>query len=93
MLIDYFESGIIIGLILALVLGLFRVFRGPGDADRLISVMLVGTSAIAIFLVLGNRQNDTSIFDIALVFALLAPISTIGFLVRGQKSAPDTEID
>ena len=42
--------------ILAMVaLGLFRVLRGPADADRMMAAQLLGTGGIAVVLLLGAR--------------------------------------
>jgi multisubunit Na+/H+ antiporter MnhF subunit len=46
--------------ILAMVaLGLVRVLRGPGDADRMMAAQLLGTGGIAAVLLLGARPART----------------------------------
>ena len=43
-----------LGVILAmLALGLVRILRGPGEADRMMAAQLIGTGGIAALLLLG----------------------------------------
>lgn len=67
--------------ILAMVaLGLVRALRGPGDADRLLSVQLLGTGAIAALLLFGVPSGDSAAVDVALTLALLAAFASIAFV-------------
>jgi multicomponent Na+:H+ antiporter subunit F len=67
--------------ILAMVaLGLLRALRGPRDADRLLSVQLLGTGAIAALLLYGVPSGDSSAVDVALTLALLAAFASIAFV-------------
>ena len=58
--------------LLTLVLGLWRVLRGPRQVDRLLVVQLFGTSGTALLLVLADWQSLAALRDAALVLALLA---------------------
>lgn len=64
----------------AVAAGLWRVLRGPGDADRMMAVQLLGTGGIAALLLLGVAVGEGSVVDLALVMALLAPFATIAFV-------------
>lgn len=44
-------------LLLTLIIGLWRVLRGPGRVDRLLVVQLFGTSGTALLLVLAQWQG------------------------------------
>ena len=44
-------------LLLTLIIGLWRVLRGPGRVDRLLVVQLFGTSGTALLLVLAQLQG------------------------------------
>lgn len=69
-------------LVLATVaLGLFRVLRGPGDADRVMAAQLVGTGGIALLLLVGSAAGLAGTRDVALVMALLAGLASVAFVV------------
>jgi multicomponent Na+:H+ antiporter subunit F len=72
-----------LGLILAmLALGLIRVLRGPGEADRMMAAQLVGTGGIAALLLLGAVTGVPAV-DVALTVALLATFASIAFVKKG----------
>jgi multicomponent Na+:H+ antiporter subunit F len=73
--------------VLAMVaLGLIRILRGPGDADRMMAAQLLGTGGIAILLLLGTATGEAATIDVALTLALLAAFASFAF-VKAQ-SAP-----
>lgn len=61
-------------LVLTLLTGLFRALRGPSLADRLTSVLLLGTGGVALLFILSIALPDTALIDVALVLALLAAV-------------------
>lgn len=61
-------------LLLSVGAGLWRVWRGPTQADRLLAVQLFGTSGAAILMLLAQSQNKSALLDAALVLALLAAV-------------------
>ena len=73
--------------VLAMVaLGLIRILRGPGDADRMMAAQLLGTGGIATLLLLGTATGEAAAIDVALTLALLAAFASFAF-VKAQ-SAP-----
>lgn len=70
-------------LLLSLALGLWRVWRGPSQADRMLSAQLFGTTGIAILLLLAEAMATAALRDIALTLALLAILATAAFTTRG----------
>jgi multicomponent Na+:H+ antiporter subunit F len=73
------------GFVLATVaLGLVRILRGPGDADRMMAAQLLGTGGVAVLLLLGAVTGESGVVDVALTLALLAAFASITFF----KSAP-----
>jgi multicomponent Na+:H+ antiporter subunit F len=73
------------GFVLVMVaLGLFRILRGPGDADRLMAVQLLGTGGIAALLLLAAGTGIWAVVDAALTLALLAAFAAVAFV----NSAP-----
>lgn len=69
-------------IMVTVILGLFRIERGPTSADRMLSSMLFGTSGIALTLALSVIEEMPSLLDMALVFAILTSISTVAFVKR-----------
>ncbi|MGB8436430.1 MAG: monovalent cation/H+ antiporter complex subunit F [Burkholderiales bacterium] len=65
-------------------LGLVRILRGPGDADRMMAAQLLGTGGVAVLLLLGEATGLGAVADVALTIALLAAFASIMFF----KSAP-----
>jgi len=73
--------------LLAMVaLGLVRILRGPGDADRMMAAQLLGTGGIASLLLAGTATGEAATIDVALTLALLAAFASFAF-VKAQ-SAP-----
>jgi multicomponent Na+:H+ antiporter subunit E len=73
-----------LGFILAmLALGLDRILRGPGDADRMMAAQLIGTGGIAALLLLGAVTGVPAAIDVALTLALLATFASIAFVKKG----------
>jgi multicomponent Na+:H+ antiporter subunit F len=61
-------------LALTVVLGLVRAVQGPSLGDRLTSVLLLGTSGIAMLFLLASLLQMTALIDVALVLALLSAV-------------------
>ena len=74
-----------LGFILVLLaVGLVRILRGPGDADRMMAAQLIGTGGIAALLLLGALSGDAAAIDVALTLALLATFASIAFVKKGM---------
>lgn len=73
-------------LLLSLVGGLIRIWRGPAAADRMLAAQLFGTTGVAILLVLSLVMEQPALIDVALVLALLAVIAMVAFVRRGGNS-------
>jgi len=67
--------------VLAMVaLGLVRILRGPGDADRMMAAQLLGTGGIASLLLAGTATGEAATIDVALTLALLAAFASFAFV-------------
>ena len=77
----YFSAAVV--LLLTIVLGLGHVFRQPGRAESLLAALLFGSTGVALVLVLGKGLGLDRALDIALVFALLAAVLGVAFVLRG----------
>ncbi len=62
--------------------GLVRIVRGPTHSDRMMAAQLMGTTGIAILLVLAPVVQIPALVDAALVFALLAAVTVAAFTRR-----------
>lgn len=79
-------------LLLNIAAGLFRIWRGPTIADRLLAVQLFGTTGTAILILLALESGNDAYQNVALVFALLAGILGVAFTRYAQnKPAQATE--
>jgi multicomponent Na+:H+ antiporter subunit F len=76
--------------VLAMVaLGLARILRGPGDADRMMAAQLLGTGGIAAVLLLGAAAGESAAADVALTLALLAAFASIAFVKHAPGASRD----
>ena len=66
-------------LILALVLALIRLIRGPSLPDRVVALDLMGTLTVGIIAVYDILSNRTVFIDVAIVMALTIFIGTLAF--------------
>ena len=70
-------------------IGLVRVVLGPTNADRLMAAQLMGTTGIAILLLLAPVVRIPGLLDTALVFALLAAVAVAAFTRRWSRGAEE----
>jgi multicomponent Na+:H+ antiporter subunit F len=80
--------------VLMVALGLLRVARGPGRAERMMAAQLLGTGAIGALLLFGAATGDSAVLDVALTLALLSAFASIAFVkfaLRQDRPAPDEE--
>ena len=67
--------------VLAMVaLGLVRILRGPGDADRIMAAQLLGTGGTAVLALVSEAMSLPAAVDVALVLALLAAFVSVAFV-------------
>lgn len=81
-------------LLLTLLVGLVRVWRGPRAEDRMLAGQLFGTTGVAILLVLAAHSNTPPLRDIALVLAALAIVTVATFVGRvGESPAAEAVLE
>jgi multicomponent Na+:H+ antiporter subunit F len=90
---DSFYIGIALFLLLNIIAGMVRVFQGPEPADRIMAVLLFGSTAVAILLLLAQAMKLPELRNIAMVFALLAIVGTVAFVRRSGSPHPGEEAD
>lgn len=69
-------------LLLNLIIGMWRVLRGPTAADRMLTAQLFGTTSVSVMLLLAQLTDKPALHDVALVFALLAAVAAVTFVRR-----------
>lgn len=62
--------------------GLVRVLRGPTAADRMLATQLLGTTGVAILLLLAEAQAEPALRNAALLLAMLAVLVVAAFVQR-----------
>lgn len=75
-----------LGLLSTMLLGLWRVIKGPALLDRLLAVQLFGTTGVAICLVLAQALGQPALRDVALVLAVLAAAAPAALVQRLKNS-------
>jgi multicomponent Na+:H+ antiporter subunit F len=75
-------------LFVTVVGGLIRVLWGPTPADRMLAAQLFGTTGVATLIVLARPMEMPALYDVALLFALLAAVAVVAFVVRFWTSVP-----
>lgn len=66
--------------LVTVALGLIRILRGPGDADRILAAQLLGTGGVAAMLLVGVATGLPGVTDLALLLALLAAFASVAFV-------------
>lgn len=67
-------------LLVLIAVGMYRVIRGPGMADRMLAAQLFSTTAVAVLLLISQALAISTLRDVALVLALLAAITAVAFV-------------
>jgi multicomponent K+:H+ antiporter subunit F len=77
--------------IVAMLLALVRLFRGPTAQDRVLALDSFYVSGMLTLLILGIRSRSQVYYDVALLIALFGFIGTTAlgkFLLRGEVIEP-----
>ncbi len=74
-------------LVLTVLAGLWRILKGPSQADRMLSVQLFGTTGAAVLLLLSHSVDQPAFRDAAVVLALLAAVVSAA-LVQFMRQQP-----
>ncbi len=70
--------GTAIVLMISVFVCLYRAIVGPAPADRVISINVIGTKTVAIIALMSFALNEEFFLDVAMVYALISFIMTIG---------------
>ena len=81
-------------LLASVAAGLWRVWRGPRAADRMMAAQLVGTGGVGVILLLAAAGPRWVMLDAALVLALLAAFAAVAFVkARTPEGVGDPEAE
>jgi len=81
--------------VLMVAIGLVRVARGPGRAERMMAAQLLGTGTIGALLLFAVSSGEAAVIDVALTLALLSAFASIAFVkfALRQDQPPEDEED
>ncbi len=80
--------GVALFLVITLLIGLWRIHRGPTRIDRMLAAQLFGTTGTAILLLFAEVFAMRAARDVALVFTLLAVVNVFAFTLRRWAPEP-----
>ncbi|WP_046003141.1 monovalent cation/H+ antiporter complex subunit F [Pseudoalteromonas rubra] len=83
---DYLNLAVTV-LTLTLLGGLWRLWLGPSKLNRILSLQLFGTIGVAILALLAVVYQQSALFNVALVLALLAPTATVILVKMGETKS------
>lgn len=84
-----FLLGAAVAVLATVALGLVRIMGGPGAAERMMAVQLLGTGGVAVLLLVAAATGNGAVLDVALILALLAAFASIAFFKGAPGDAPD----
>ena len=74
---------------LMIFLSLIRALSGPTAPDRVVAINLIGTETLIIITLIARIYNQIYFLDIAMVYALMSFITTVGIAKYMEKGALD----
>jgi multicomponent Na+:H+ antiporter subunit F len=67
-----------VALVILIFIAFGRVLAGPGVLDRVLAFNQIGTTTVIVIAVIAQVFGETFFFDVALVYALISFLVTIG---------------
>lgn len=74
---------------LMIFLSLIRALIGPSAPDRVAAINIIGTKTLVIITLIAFIYNQVYFLDIAMIYALMSFITTIGVAKYLEKGALD----
>lgn len=88
-MIDLLLPAAVLFLLLNLAAGLVRVARGPTAADRMLAILLFGSTTVAMLLLMAEWMRLPSLRSVALLFVMLAAILSLAFISIPKRRESD----
>ena len=85
--IEQVMIGTAIIMAIATFLCLYRAVVGPTEADRVVSINIIGTKTVVIISIIAVVFGQDFFLDVALVYALISFATTIGIAKYMEKGA------
>ncbi len=85
---DAYQVGAIL-VMLMIFLSLIRALLGPTAQDRVAAINIIGTKTLVIITLIAKVYGHQYFLDIAMVYALMSFITTIGVAKYLEKGALD----
>jgi multicomponent Na+:H+ antiporter subunit F len=73
-------TAVIAAICVSLILLLIRLILGATVFDRLLAANIIGTNIVVLIVLLAVAKDTESYIDIALIYAFLNFVGTVGFL-------------
>jgi multicomponent Na+:H+ antiporter subunit F len=91
---DHFDLLIIGVAVLAVgtLISLIRVFLGPTSPDRVVALDTVNTLVVGMMIGLGAFYEEVILIDIAIVYAILAFVTTL-FIAKYIETTKEKEVE
>lgn len=67
----------LLALAVMILLCMIRAIKGPRIADRIVSINMICTMVIASICILSVKLNESTLLDVALIYALLGFVAVI----------------
>jgi multicomponent Na+:H+ antiporter subunit F len=80
-------------LLVNLLVGLLRIYRGPTRADRLLAAQLFTTITAGVLVLLAVGENKPALLNVALLFTLLAALACLAFVRLPSRHPEDAKED
>ena len=89
-MIEYVIIGCAISLVLLSFVGLYRAYKGPTAADRIVAINVISTKVTVVIVLIALWIKQGSYVNVALIYAMIGFITTIGvakYLLKGRLDA------
>lgn len=77
-----------VALVLAILLALVRLVRGPAVLDRILAFDLIATSVVGMIALLSVRWDTPLYLELILIFSLLGFVGTVTFVFYLHRTMP-----
>ncbi len=78
-------TGVAIYLAILFIFCLYRAYKGPHAADRVVAINVVSTKVAVIIAIVAIVTNQDAFVDVALIYAMTGFIATISFSKYVEK--------
>lgn len=77
-MMDIFVIVIIIFLVLTSFVALYRAYKGPSAADRIVAINVISTKVSSIIVMIALISHQSGYVSVALIYAMVGFIATLG---------------